>query len=157
MVDYLYSYTAATQVSNTHAASQSKLHKEIAISLLEVLREQKERAYFKLGNLLLNRLPNLKYPLCFCSRHTSNRLIVCTSITQDWGLVHRRCIKLSPTFTQLRTTSSLQSPTCIIWWKIREVTPKSSQFIIIFVPFTHKSLCTDINPISKLKMHTTHQ
>ncbi len=40
------------------------------ISLFEVWREQQERAYFKLGNLLsteiqLNSLPNLKYPSPF--------------------------------------------------------------------------------------------
>ncbi len=40
-------------------------------------QEQKERAYFKLGNLLSaetqpNSLPNLKYTLSFCAHHISN-------------------------------------------------------------------------------------
>ena len=55
-------------------------HITMFISLFKVWWEQKERAYFKLGNLLsaetqLNSLRNLKYPLSFCPHHTLNRLI----------------------------------------------------------------------------------
>ncbi len=55
-------------------------HKTCGIGLSEVWREQQERAYFKLGNLMSaetqhSSLPNLKYTLSFCSGHTSNRLI----------------------------------------------------------------------------------